>query len=100
MESKNDVEQMEASDRLSISEKVMEGDVDAAVATVKDQDLAFTPEGKSKLRTASQTVVLTLHLENRRVLRKIDWHLVPLMAFACGIQLVDKVRLICVWALL
>ncbi|OBT72940.1 hypothetical protein VF21_08462 [Pseudogymnoascus sp. 05NY08] len=52
-------------------EKVSTG-ADAAVEALRGQDLDYTEE------------------ENRRVLRKIDLRLMPLMAFACGIQLVDK----------
>lgn len=55
MEFKNDVEQVEAPHRLSISEKDMKGDVDAAVKTVQNQDLNFTPEGKSELRGNSDS---------------------------------------------
>lgn len=29
--------------------------------------------------------------EKSKVLRKIDWHIIPLAAWACGLQFVDKV---------
>jgi len=46
--------------------------IDAAAKALEGQDLNFT------------------EAEERKVLRKIDWRLMPLMAFVCGLQFVDK----------
>lgn len=59
--------------RASVIMEEIEHGGDAALQALKNQDLSFTVE------------------EDRRVQRKIDWHLMPLMAWACGLQLVDKV---------
>lgn len=31
-----------------------------------------------------------MYIEARKLVRKIDWHLMPLAAWACGLQFVDK----------
>ncbi|KAL6241204.1 hypothetical protein RBB50_011883 [Rhinocladiella similis] len=52
---------------------IAEGDLDVGASIVQAQeDTHYTEEEKSK------------------VLRKIDWHIIPLAAWACGLQFVDK----------
>ncbi|KAI5477381.1 MFS general substrate transporter [Pseudohyphozyma bogoriensis] len=48
------------------------GDLDVAVEALKGQSLEFTAEEEAAVR------------------RKIDWRLMPLCSWACGIQFVDK----------
>jgi hypothetical protein len=76
-----------------IDEEEFKGDVDIAVVALRGQDLAFTEEGKFGA-IFSMLVFWNLTLpEKRKVLRKIDWHILPLAAWSCGLQFVDKVYL-------
>ncbi|KAK5328326.1 hypothetical protein LTR93_002111 [Exophiala xenobiotica] len=49
-----------------------EEDLDVGAAIVQQQDTHFTDE------------------EKKKILWKIDWHIIPLAAWACGLQFVDK----------
>ncbi|KAF2094963.1 MFS general substrate transporter [Rhizodiscina lignyota] len=50
----------------------IQGDIDVGAQALQGQELNFTEQ------------------ENKRILRKIDWRIVPLAAWACGLQFVDK----------
>ncbi|KAF9888585.1 hypothetical protein FE257_008517 [Aspergillus nanangensis] len=64
----------EAKDDVSHThlEKAVEEDVDIGAQFLAEHDVEYTEE------------------ENRRLRRKIDWRIVPLAAWACGLQFVDK----------
>ncbi|KIX04601.1 uncharacterized protein Z518_05471 [Rhinocladiella mackenziei CBS 650.93] len=53
-------------------DKKAQGDLDVGAQVVQGQDIHFTEE------------------EKKKVLQKIDWHIIPLAAWACGLQFVDK----------
>lgn len=42
---------------------------------------------------SNMPVTVSNGVENRRLKRKIDWRIIPLAAWACGLQFVDKVRI-------
>jgi hypothetical protein len=71
--------------------KGVQGDIDICVVALQGQDLNFTKEGKLDANQHVYNWDLTL-LEKRKVLRKVDWHIMPLAAWSCGLQFVDKVR--------
>lgn len=75
-----------------IDEAELKGDIDIAATALRGQDLShFTVEGNflAQLHIGNK---LTSFEERRKVLRKIDWHILPLAAWSCGLQFVDKVR--------
>ncbi|KIX05613.1 uncharacterized protein Z518_03585 [Rhinocladiella mackenziei CBS 650.93] len=66
------IEQAEAESHDYLSDADLKGRLDLGAQALKGQRLTYTSE------------------EGRRVLRKIDWHILPLAAWACGLQFVDK----------
>lgn len=73
--------------------KGIQGDVDIGVVALQGQDLHFTEEGKLEFNNNQHIHVRDLTIvEKHKVLRKIDWHIMPLAAWSCGLQFVDKVN--------
>lgn len=79
--------------REYLDEEDLKGDLDIGVEALRGQDLTSTEEGKFNDNSMAIFWELTC-LEKHKVLRKIDWHIIPLAAWACGLQFVDKVSLI------
>ncbi|KUL84693.1 hypothetical protein ZTR_07605 [Talaromyces verruculosus] len=55
-----------------IDDTDLKGQLDVGAQALAGQDLTYTKD------------------EARKLLRKIDWHIMPLAAWACGLQFVDK----------
>lgn len=64
-------------------------DIDVGAQILMDhQDIEYTAEGEYPfLHDVCQSNIL----EHRKLVRKVDWRIVPLAAWACGLQFVDKV---------
>ena len=70
-----------------------EGDLDVGAQIVQQFGTDFTDDGKILITSAFGCGPADSFKEKKKVLRKIDWHVIPLAAWACGLQFVDKVCL-------
>ncbi|KAH8888918.1 MFS general substrate transporter [Thozetella sp. PMI_491] len=67
-----EVEDTTSNRETNVTKTEIYGDADVGAQALQGQDLHFTKQ------------------EHDRLLRKVDWRFIPLAAWACGIQFVDK----------
>lgn len=77
-----------------IDDTDLKGQLDVGAQALAGQDLTYTKEGNPYqiafcLYSTCNTFINSC-IEARKLVRKIDWHLMPLAAWACGLQFVDK----------
>lgn len=76
---------------LDPADKEIEGN-DLDVGTqMEHADIEYTAEGEYRFL---HDLCRSNRLEHRKLVRKVDWRIVPLAAWACGLQFVDKVCII------
>ena len=77
-----------------IDDTDLKGQLDVGAQALAGQDLTYTKDGKSYQDLSNKALLLiwimNFCIEARKLRRKIDWHIMPLAAWACGLQFVDK----------
>jgi MFS transporter, ACS family, allantoate permease len=93
---KTDVEEVAGhAEYPRIDDTDLKGQLDVGAQALAGQDLTYTKDGMSYQVFLSNKSLLLIWIMNfcieaRKLLRKIDWHIMPLAAWACGLQFVDK----------